>query len=245
MPDLPLLQGPRNRECTLCSLSEGAGANRCIPLTLHPSCQSSAAMARDPLLLVGMNPGRAEMREDRPFVGPSGQLLDRVYLNASGLLSLTCVWLTNASRCWTPLTEQPKVSHRNACSRAWMPQDLAFLRTNHPSCPTLNVLCLGADAADTMLRLVRLTDKSFAKGSSPLSFLLKNQGTLTPALPVPGHEGWVLRLWGTYHPAYLLREGGVQMPAVSGHLSLLVHTLSGAVPVSTPPTLVPPFDPTP
>lgn len=245
MVALPLLQGPRDLGCTLCALHEGSPAPRCIPLTLHPSCQPHDP-GLDPILLVGMNPGRTELREDRPFCGPSGQLLDRAYLQASGLPSIRSVWLTNSARCWTPLLDQPKVSHRNACSRRWMPEDLRFLRTMHPSCRMLDILCLGADACDCVVRLVRhLADRGFGGKGSPLRWLLQNQGTITPPLPIPGHEGWPLRLWATYHPAFLLREGSVQSPAVAAHLSLLVNTVRGTMPDVLLPTVVTPFDPTP
>lgn len=244
MPELPVLQGPRDRGCTLCSLHEGAGANRCIPLTLH-ALTPFRNPPLPPLLVVGMNPGREEQQADRPFVGPSGKLLDRTYIGASGLSSLCTVWLTNASRCWTPLTQQPKVSHRTKCSSRWIPEDLSFILDHHPNQPQIDVLCLGADASDAVIRLVRKVDRAFSKGTSPLTFLIKNQGTVTPPLPTARHDPIPLRLWATYHPAYLIREGGVQAPTVSAHLSLIVHALAGtAIPASAP-LVVPPFDPTP
>jgi len=244
MTSLPLLQGPRDLQCTLCPLHEGSPEPRCIPLTLHPSCHPLGPSSPDPVLVVGMNPGREELRQDRPFCGPSGSLLDNNYLKSSGLAAVRTVWLTNSARCWTPLDSQPKVSHRNTCSRRWIPSDLAFLREHHPSCRVLDVLCLGADASDCILRFVRLVaDRTFAKGGSPLRWILQNQGTLSP--PLPGDEGWTLRLWATYHPAFLLREGGVQAPAVSAHLSLMVNTIRGTMPDLLAPVVVPPFDPTP
>ena len=96
------------------------------------------------VMLVGEQPGDAEDRAGRPFVGPAGRLLDRA-LEAAGL-DRRAIYLTNAVKHfkWTPrgkrrLHKTPAQREIEACRR-WLDGELAALA------PAL-VVCLGATAA--------------------------------------------------------------------------------------------------
>ena len=71
----------RNRACTACPLRPGCTQVVVADGPLHA-----------PLMVIGEAPGGSEDREGRPFVGPAGQLLDRI-LTAAGLLMFRAVHL--------------------------------------------------------------------------------------------------------------------------------------------------------
>lgn len=52
-----------------------------------------------------MNPGEQEEREGKPFVGPSGQLLDEALLEAG--TDRQRVYVTNVYKCRTPANREP------------------------------------------------------------------------------------------------------------------------------------------
>lgn len=67
-------------------------------------------------LFVGEAPGAEEERDGRPFVGPSGKLLDNM-LAALGL-KRSQVFVTNAVRCRPPENRRPQVEEIEACRPA-------------------------------------------------------------------------------------------------------------------------------
>lgn len=56
-------------------------------------------------MIVGMNPGEQEEIEGKPFVGPSGQLLDEALLEAG--TDRRRVYVTNVYKCRTPANREP------------------------------------------------------------------------------------------------------------------------------------------
>ncbi|MDQ7793517.1 MAG: uracil-DNA glycosylase [bacterium] len=120
----------RAGDCRACSLREG--------------CRGVVFGEGDPsarLVLVGEGPGRLEDEEGRPFVGPAGQLLDRI-LAAAGFLRRE-VYITNVVMCRPPANRVPQPDEVAACL-PWLRDKLAVIR------PRI-VLCLGALAAQTLL----------------------------------------------------------------------------------------------
>ncbi|WP_324717817.1 uracil-DNA glycosylase [Carboxydochorda subterranea] len=89
------------------------------------------------LMLVGEGPGQVEDETGRPFVGPAGQLLDRM-LAAIGL-SRRDVYIANVVKCRPPNNRVPTPDEMAAC---W-PNLRRQIELIHPSI----VLCLGATAA--------------------------------------------------------------------------------------------------
>ena len=93
------------------------------------------------LMFVGEGPGYHEDRQGLPFVGPSGQLLNRL-LGEIGLRRED-VWVTNVVRCRPPGNRDPQPDEIEAC-RGWME---ATLRLVDPKV----VVTLGNFAARTLL----------------------------------------------------------------------------------------------
>ncbi len=100
------------------------------------------------LALIGEQPGDAEDRSGRPFVGPAGRLLDDA-LAAAGI-DRAAVYVTNAVKHfrWRPagkvrLHQKPNAGHVRACAQWWH----AELEIVDPEV----VVLLGATAAQAVL----------------------------------------------------------------------------------------------
>lgn len=96
-----------------------------------------------PLVLVGEQPGDQEDREGKPFVGPSGQLLDRALADAG--LDRGQIYLTEAVRHFRFEERGKRRIHKTAsrsqiaACQPWLEAELALLR------PKL-IVCLGSTA---------------------------------------------------------------------------------------------------
>ncbi|HEY4306295.1 MAG TPA: UdgX family uracil-DNA binding protein [Gemmatimonadaceae bacterium] len=102
------------------------------------------------VIFVGEQPGDAEDKQGRPFVGPSGKLLDRA-LDAAGI-SREDVYVTNAVKHfkWAKDTRSKRRIHKTpttgevrACA-PWLSAEIAVLK------PRV-IVCLGAIAAKALL----------------------------------------------------------------------------------------------
>jgi DNA polymerase len=138
-------------------------------------------LKKSTLMVVGEQPGDQEDLAGKPFVGPSGQLLDR-YMGEAGI-DRRQVYVTNAVKhfkfVWRGkrrLHQSPTSGEIDTC-RFWLDGERAVVR------PQL-ILALGASAARGVL------------GKSVT--IAKSRGH---AIPLDdGSEAWV-----TAHPSYLLR----------------------------------------
>jgi uracil-DNA glycosylase family 4 len=133
-----------------------------------------------PLMLIGEAPGAEEDRQGKPFVGPSGQLLDRM-LAAIGL-DRSAVWITNLLF-WRPPGNRPPTTTEVAICQPFLERQIELLA------PGL-ILFLGGSAAKALLDVsegvTRLRGRRFA---------YQPAGALAP---IPAYV--------TFHPAYLLRQ---------------------------------------
>ncbi len=77
------------------------------------------------LLLVGEAPGAEEDASGRPFVGRSGQLLDRLLAEA-GLDRERDLYIANIVKCRPPQNRRPTAAEMAAC-RPWLDRQLALL----------------------------------------------------------------------------------------------------------------------
>lgn len=213
--------------CTACELhSQGA---KSVGVPTERVSQSLEPSPHVPgLVLLGMNPGTVEDKRNRPFVGPSGEMVRKVYLAGSNsFLDISSVYLANAVRCWTPLSAQPKSKHYDAC---WphTAEDLERIADNHAA--PIRILCLGVQAAKAALKhLCNSKQRSF-------KHLLRSQGT-------PSSCNRYL-LYFTFHPAAVLRNRPL-IHAVADHLSILHDAITGKRPKPSRPILVPPRAPVP
>lgn len=135
------------------------------------------------VMIVGEQPGDQEDREGRPFVGPSGRLLDEA-LDAAGI-DRDLVYVTNAVKHFKwdrgeksarRIHKKPNDAEIRAC-RPWLDAELAVVQ------PRV-VVCLGATAAQSLL------GKSFR--------VTKSRGT-----PIASDVAPVV--FATVHPSSVLR----------------------------------------
>ncbi|GBD35829.1 hypothetical protein HRbin36_00944 [bacterium HR36] len=101
------------------------------------------------LVLVGEAPGQEEDAQGEPFVGPAGQLLNRI-LVACGLRREE-VYICNVLKCRPPNNRTPLPEEIANC-RGYLEQQLAIIAPKY-------ICCLGAVAAQTLLQ----TNQSIGK----------------------------------------------------------------------------------
>lgn len=132
-----------------------------------------------PVMIVGEAPGADEDREGRPFVGVSGQLLDKM-LAAAGMSRETNVYISNILP-WRPLGNR---TPDDAVTAMCLPFILRHIELINPKM----VLMLGGVSAKALLGTTEGITRLRGKWKK-----LTVSGADIPALPV-------------YHPAYLLRQ---------------------------------------
>lgn len=93
------------------------------------------------IMFVGEGPGAREDETGRPFVGPAGQLLDKM-LAAIGL-DRTTAYIANVVKCRPPHNADPKPEYCKACI-GYLREQVRFLR------PKI-IVCLGRIAMGQLL----------------------------------------------------------------------------------------------
>lgn len=132
------------------------------------------------LMVVGEGPGHDEDLQGRPFVGRSGQLLDRLLLEEAGLRRQE-VYIANVVKCRPPNNRDPRPEEIASC-RPFLDQQVAIIA------PAV-ILTLGNFASKTLL------------GASEGITRLRGR-----TYPYPGASGPAIV--PTFHPAAALRGGG-------------------------------------
>ena len=94
-----------------------------------------------PLMFIGEGPGQQEDLSGRPFVGPAGQLLDKM-LAAIGL-TREQVYICNIVKCRPPSNRVPEPDERAACM-GYLREQVALVR------PKI-IVCLGRIAAQKLI----------------------------------------------------------------------------------------------
>lgn len=97
---------------------------------------------RAQVMFVGEAPGAVEDQTGRPFVGPAGQLLDRIISGAMGL-QRSDVFIANINKCRPPGNREPEPDEVAAC--------LPFLKTQIELIRPKVIVCLGRTAAQNLL----------------------------------------------------------------------------------------------
>ncbi len=141
------------------------------------------------VMLIGEAPGAEEDRTGRPFVGPAGQLLDRML--ASIGLNRSLVRIVNVVPWRPPGNRAPAESEIAVC--------LPFLQRHIALIQPEFLLLLGATAAKAMLPGERNTGIRRLRGR-------------WQSLEIPGTAAAIACL-PTYHPAYLLRTPSAKREA--------------------------------
>jgi DNA polymerase len=130
MESLELLE-TECRQCRRCPLAQGRTQ------VVLARGNSSAR-----LLLIGEAPGAEEDRQGLPFVGRSGQLLDRLLAEA-GLDPERDLYIVNGIKCRPPENRRPTPAELAAC-RPWLERQIALVD------PAL-ILLVGATALQAVL----------------------------------------------------------------------------------------------
>lgn len=137
--------------------------------------------ARAPLMLVGEQPGNQEDLAGRPFVGPSGRLLDEALAEAG--IERAAIYVTNVVKHFSFLRRGASRIHKtptlfevSACM-PWLEQEIAIVE------PAV-IVCLGATAARALVgREARVQRDRGRRLETP----------------------WAPSTFVTYHPSALLR----------------------------------------
>jgi uracil-DNA glycosylase family 4 len=136
-------------------------------------------VAGAPVMIVGEAPGADEDRLGKPFVGVSGQLMDRMFA-AIGMSRERDLYITNILFWRPPGNRTPTLSEQTIC--------LAFTR-RHVELAKPKIVVL---AGGTAVKAVLNTTEGITRLRGKWTTITLDDGTEVPALP-------------TFHPAFLLR----------------------------------------
>ncbi|MDP2790684.1 MAG: uracil-DNA glycosylase [Rectinemataceae bacterium] len=117
--------------CTACPLA--SGRNNVV---------FGQGVAAPTVLIVGEGPGAEEDRLGQPFVGASGQLLDKM-LGSIGLSRTENCYIANVVKCRPPNNREPAPDERAAC--------MPYLREQIKLLAPKAILCAGRTAAQALL----------------------------------------------------------------------------------------------
>lgn len=122
------------------------------------------------IMLIGEGPGENEDLQGQPFVGRSGQLLDK-FLASVDLSRDKNVYIANMVKCRPPKNRDPKPEEQDMCIK-WLREQFKIIK------PKI-VVCVGRISAQ------RLIDKNFKVTQQHGEFIDKNgtlfMGTYHPA----------------------------------------------------------------
>lgn len=107
----------------------GDRASSCVRCRLSETRTQVVFGAGDPaadVLIIGEAPGREEDLKGRPFVGRSGQLLDRL-LREEMDLERDQVYITNLVKCRPPANRNPRPDEIDAC-QPWLVDQFRLIR---------------------------------------------------------------------------------------------------------------------
>ena len=94
------------------------------------------------IMLIGEGPGENEDLQGRPFVGRSGQLLDK-FLAAVDLSREKNVYIANMVKCRPPKNRDPKPEEQDTCI-AWLREQFKIIR------PKI-IVCVGRISAQKLI----------------------------------------------------------------------------------------------
>lgn len=175
--------------CTRCKLA-GLGRRQVVVARGDPTAK---------LIFIGEAPGAEEDKQGLPFVGRSGQLLDRLAKEEIGL-DRDQFYVINTLKCRPPANRDPEPDELAAC-RPYLERQLDLAR------PQV-VVTLGNFASRHFLAttegITKLRGRSY---------------------PYPGRPD--VTLIPTYHPAAVLRGGGEQMAQMRADFVRAKRALAG------------------
>lgn len=126
------------------------------------------------LLFIGEGPGKEEDRQGKPFIGRSGQLLNRIFELVG--IERTQIFITNIVKCRPPNNRQPSSMESAICKKLLLIPQMKIIR------PT--VICTLGSAALT--GLLDMPVKITKMRGQPIAF---DETTLIPTF----HPAYILR----------------------------------------------------
>lgn len=123
-PALP--DGPPIGDSLAAVAQEAARCRKCRLASGRARAVPGEGAARPLVLVVGEGPGAEEDASGRPFVGPAGQLLDRM-LAAIGLSRSENCYIANVVKCRPPMNRDPAPDEQAACI-GYLERQVALLR---------------------------------------------------------------------------------------------------------------------
>ncbi|MGG5890015.1 uracil-DNA glycosylase [Falsiroseomonas sp. HC035] len=212
-PTLPLVTTPAAATAALAATAQSlAELREAIANTDSPLRDTATNLVfadgvpESGLMMIGEAPGGDEDRQGKPFVGVSGQLLDRM-MASIGLDRRQNFYLANILP-WRPPGNRTPTDGEVAMFLPFMLRHVALVRPRH-------IVLLGGVSAKALLRAKDGITRLRGRWHS---------------LPEPGGEGVAgLPALPTLHPAYLLRTPSAKREAWAD-LILLRRTLDGEVP---------------
>jgi DNA polymerase len=151
-------------------------------------------VAGAPVMIVGEAPGADEDRLGKPFVGVSGQLMDRMFASI-GMSRERDLYITNILFWRPPGNRTPTLAEQAIC--------LAFTRRHIELAKPKIVVLAGGTAVKAVLN----TTEGITRLRGKWTTLTLDDGSEVPALP-------------TFHPAYLLRTPASKRQSWADLLSL-------------------------
>ena len=174
-PAAPDLEHDLNQLAAACD-----GCRRCALGASRSQVVVSRGNPRAPLMVIGEGPGAQEDEQGLPFVGRSGQLLDRM-LDSVGINSNRDAYVCNIVKCRPPENRKPTALEMAAC-RPWLDQQIQLVN------PAV-ILLAGATAVEGLLGIKGGISK------------LRGQWRQDEAGALQGR--WLMPI---FHPSYLLRN---------------------------------------
>jgi len=159
---------------------EVAACRKCVLGTTRTNSVPGEGNPNAQLVFVGEGPGADEDAQGRPFVGRSGQLLDKIII-AMGL-KRSDVYICNIVKCRPPENREPRPEEIISC--------LPFLKKQLGLIRPKVIVALGAPSTRTLLE----TNKPIGQMRG------KFQDFYFDDFSPP------IKLMPTFHPAYLLRN---------------------------------------
>jgi uracil-DNA glycosylase len=156
----------------------------CTRCKLHSTRKSIVFGVGDPnaaLMFVGEAPGEQEDKRGEPFVGPAGELLDKM-IEAMGWSRQT-VYINNILACRPPGNRNPQPDEVAACK--------PFLEARIRAIAPRIIVALGRPASNQLLGI-----------DAPIG-ALRGRFHDYPRFTLDRHS---LKIMPTFHPAYLLRD---------------------------------------
>lgn len=102
------------RVCTRCVLAKGR--THAVP---------GEGPVHADIMVIGEGPGQSEDQQGRPFVGRSGQLLDKLLAGIN--LKRSDIFITNVVKCRPPDNRDPLPEEMEAC-RVWLDQQIELIK---------------------------------------------------------------------------------------------------------------------